>query len=61
MRIIYHVNISHLEEEMKKNKKTTGKTPRKTASEKKYESLIEKFKGKNPYVIRCPVHSKRTI
>ena len=33
---------------MKKNKKTTVKTPRKTASEKKYELLIEKFKEKKP-------------
>jgi hypothetical protein len=33
---------------MKKDKKTTGKTPRKTALEKKYELVIEKFKGKKP-------------
>lgn len=33
---------------MKKDKKTTGKTPRKTASEKKYELLIKKFKEKKP-------------
>ena len=48
MWVIYHINIFYPEEEMKKGKKTTGKTPRKTASEKKYELLIEKFKEKKP-------------
>lgn len=33
---------------MKKGKKTTVKKPRKTASEKKYELLIEKYKEKKP-------------
>jgi len=33
---------------MKRDKKTTGKTPRKTALEKKYERLIDKLKEKKP-------------